>query len=252
MDAAAGIQDEFEGVIGRIREHWPMTRIIVRTDSGFCRDDIMAWCEDEENVDSVIGLAKNSRLKALSVGATAEAVTSASKTGMMVRRFCEFTYRTLDTWSRARRVIARAEALPEDETACHCKENNRTIVPFLDAQGYPGQALYEDFYCARGDAENRVKELKCDLFAERSSSGLFDANTVRLFVSTFAHVLYNRLREALAATPLARASPTTLALRLLKIGARVRISARRIHIAMSSGCPDKVSFAAAWKALAPI
>ncbi len=132
------------------------------------------------------------------------------------------------------------------------RENDRYIVTSLSAQSHPGQALYESFYCARGDAENRVKKLKCDLFAEHSSSNLFDANTVRLCLSSFAHVLYNRLRQALAETSLSRACPTTLRLRLLKIGVRVRISARRIHVAMSGSCPDKTSFAAAWKALVPI
>ena len=125
------------------------------------------------------------------------------------------------------------------------KENDRYIVTSLSAQSHPGRALYESFYRASGDAGNCVKELKCDLFAERSSSNLFDANTVRLNLSSFAHVPYNRLRQALAATPLSRASPTTLRLPSLKIGARVRISARRIHVAMSGSCPDKTSFAAA-------
>ena len=132
------------------------------------------------------------------------------------------------------------------------KGNDRYIIPSLSAQSHPGRALYEAFNCPRGDAENRVKELKCDLFAERSSSNLFDSNTVRLYLSSFAHVLYNRLRQALARTPLSRASPKTLRLRLLKIGARVRISARRIHVVMSGSCPDKTSFATAWKALVPI
>ena len=173
--------------------HWPETRIIVRTDSGFCRDDITAWCEDEENVDYVLGLAKNSRLKELSAGAMAEASAETRKTDKACRRFCEFTYRTQKRWFRARRVIAKAEALPgprgENETDFPYKANDRYIVTSLRVQSHPGRALYESFYCARGDAENRVKELKCDLFADRSSSNLFDANTVRLNLSTFAHVL---------------------------------------------------------------
>ena len=145
-------------------------------------------------------------------------------------------------------MIAKAEALPGQAEGQPCKENSRYIVTSLDR---PGQALYEGFYCARGDAENRVREVKCDLFAERSSSNLFDANAVRLCLSAFAHVLYNRLRRSLAKTPLGHASPTTLALKLIRIGARVRISARRIHVAMSNACPDKAAFAAAWKMLAP-
>ena len=141
LDAADGIQDELEGVVGRIRAHWPETRIIVTTDSGFCRDDIMAWCENEENVDYVLGLAKNSRLKELSADAMAEASAETRKTGKACRRFCEFTYRTRKGWFRARRVIAKAEALPgpggEDETDFPYKANDRYIVTSLSAQSHP-------------------------------------------------------------------------------------------------------------------
>ena len=153
-------------------------------------------------------------------------------------------------------MIAKAEALPgpegEDETDFPYKKSDRYIDTSLSARSHPGRALYESFYCARGDAESRVKELKCYLFADRRSSNLFDTNTVRLYLSTFAHVHCNRLRQVLAETPLSRACPTTLRLRLLKIGARMRISAQRIHVAMLSSCPDKSSFAVAWKALVPI
>ena len=127
----------------------------------------------------------------------------------------------------------------------------RLIVTSLDAATHPGQALYESFYCARGNAENRLKEVKCDLLAERSSSNLFDANALRLYLSSFAHVLYNRVRRALATTPLAKANPITVRLRLFRIGARVTMSARRIHVAMPGACPNKTAFAAAWKALTP-
>ncbi len=157
----------------------------------------------------------------------------------------------LNSWSAQRRLVAKAEALPGQTKQDPCKENSRFIVTSLDPSTHPGHALYDDFYCARGDAENRVKEVKCDLFAERCSSNLFDANAVRLYLPTFAHVLYNRLRQALESTRLARAKPTTLALAVIRIGARVRISARRIHVAMSSACPDTGAFAAAWKVLAP-
>lgn len=247
-DVAFGIREELEGVIARIRARWPTTHIIVRTDSGFCRDDIMTFIENEENVDYVLGLARNARLAKLSAQAMEEAMAETLETGQACRRFCTFPYRTRKSWSAERRVIAKAEALPGQGEAQPCKENSRYIVTSLER---PGQALYEDFYCARGDAENRVREVKCDLFAERSSSNLFDANAVRLCLSAFAHVLYNRLRQGLARTPLGRASPTTLALKLIRIGARVRISARRIHVAMSNACPDKAAFAAAWKMLAP-
>ena len=221
-DAAFGIREELEGVIARIRARWPTTHIIVRTDSGFCRDDIMTFIENAHNVDYVLGLARNARLAKLSAQAMADAMAQTLESGQACRRFCTFPYRTRQSWSAERRVIAKAEALPGQGEGQPCKENNRYIVTSLDR---PGRALCEDFYCARGDAENRLREVKCDLFAERSSSNLFDANAVRLCLSAFAHVLYNRLRRSLARTPLGDASPTTLALKLMRIGARVRISA---------------------------
>ena len=125
-------------------------------------------------------------------------------------------------------------------------------VTSLPASTHPGKSLYESFYCARGEAENRLKEHKLDLFSKRCSSNLFDANTLRLYLSTFAYVLMERRRRCVSGTRMERAQANTLRLRLLKIGARVRISARRIYIAMSSGCPDQDIFALAWKALSPI
>ena len=250
-DVASGIGQELSRVIRRIRAHWPATHIIVRTDSGFCRDEIMTFIEAEDHVDYVIGLARNARLSQLCADAMEQAMASTRETQEACRRFCTFRYRTLKSWSAERRVIAKAEALPGHTDDAPLKANSRFIVTSLDAATHPGPALYESFYCARGDAENRLKEVKCDLFAERSSSNLFDANALRLYLSSFAHVLYNRVRRALATTPLAKANPVTVRLKLFRIGARVTMSARRIHVAMSGACPDKTAFAAAWKALAP-
>ena len=250
VDPAAGVAENLDALVRRLRVHWPRTRIILRTDSGFCRDSILCWCERTEGVEYVIGIARNSRLQARTADAQRRSLSRAAATGEPSRRFRSFTYRTRDSWSRSRRVVAKLEALPQQQGG-GVSANPWFIVTSLPAGTHPGRALHEEFHCARGDAENRVKDLKLSLFAERCSSNLFDANTLRLYLSAFAHVLHNRMTAALAGTGLAKASPETFRLRLLKIGARVRVSVRRIHVAMSSACPDKGAFAAAWRALAP-
>ena len=265
-DAAGEVEQDLDRLVDRIREFWPHTRIVIRADSGFCRDPILAWCEGKENVDYVIGLSRNQRLTRAIESELAQATRAAARrccrartrsrtvqeSGAAARRFCEFSYQTLKSWTRPRRVIAKAEVLPAnaEDAAAKMKDNPRFIVTSLPQTTHAAVALYESFYCARGDAENRVKEQKLDLFGDRCSSNLFDANTLRLYLTTFAHVLMNRLRRALAGTPLARATPNTVRLRLLKIGARVRVSVRRIHVAMAGGCPDKETFANAWRVLA--
>ena len=257
-EPASGVAEELDALVGRIRESWPETRIILRTDSGFCRDPILSWCERTEGVEYVTGLARNPRLQGRIADAMRRSRSRTAVSGKPSRRFRSFCHRTRSSWSRSRRVIAKAEALPEKGGGT--KANPRFIVTSLPASTHPGQKLYEEFYCARGDAENRVKEMKTDLFAERCSSNLFGANTLRLYFSAFAHILHNRLAKALSGKKpdkaasgrkLARAMPETLRLRLLKIGARVRVSVRRIHVAMSSSCPDKDIFAAAWRELMP-
>ena len=254
-DPAAGMEEELQRLVKRIRRHWPETHITLRTDSGYCREAVMAWCENTDNVDYVIGLARNARLKKRSARARRRSANAAAAAGETVREFCEFGYRTKDSWSRRRRVICKAEALKGewDETrGCfRCKDNARYIVTSLPRNTHDGKTLYEQFYCARGDAENRVKDLKLDLFAERCSSNLFDANALRLYLSAFAHILFLNLRRALHGTTLAACRPVTVCLRLLKIGARVRISARRVHVAMSSAFPHQRAFIHAWRSLAP-
>ena len=246
-DPAAGVTEDLEALVGRLRASWPDTRVILRADSGFCRDSIMSWCEGAEGVDYVIGAARNDRLEAKAARQMRRSRSRAAVTGAASRRFRSFRHRTRDSWSRARRVVCKAEALPGRGAP---KPNARFIVTSLPASSHPARKLYEKFYCARGDAENRVKDLKVGLFADRCSSNLFDANALRLRFSAFANILHNRIREA-AGGKLAKAAPATLRLRLLKIGARVRMSVRRIYFALSSACPEKTAFEAAWKNLAP-
>ena len=240
VDPAAGVAEDLDALVRRLRVHWPRTRIILRTDSGFCREAILSWCEETEGVECVIGVSRNPRLQARIADAQRRSLSRAAATGGPSRRFRSFTCRTRTSWSRSRRVVAKAEALPK--AGGGASANPRFIVTSLPASTHPGRALYEDFYCPGGDAENRVKDLKLSLF---------DANALRLYLSAFARVLHNRMAAALAGTRIATHSPETFRLRLLKIGARVRVSVRRIHVAMSSARPDKDAFIAAWRALAP-
>ena len=233
--------------MGRLRAGRPDTRVILRADSGFCRDSIMSWCERTDGVDYVIGAARNDRLEAKAARRTRRSRSRAAVTGAASRRFRSFRRRARDSWSRARRVVRRAEALPGRGAP---KSNARFIVTSLPASSHPARKLCEKFHCARGDAENRVKDLKIGLFADRCPPDLFDANALRLRFSAFANILHNRIREA-AGGKLAKAAPQTLRLRLLKIGARVRMSVRRIYFALSGACPEKTAFEAAWKNLAP-
>ena len=250
-DAAAGVEADLCWLLDRLREAWPSTRIILRTDSGFCREAILATCERRAGVDYVIGLAKNPRLTREMEAAMALALEETQQTGNPARRFGEFRYATLNTWSRQRRVIGKAEALPPTAEGGALKKNHRFIVTSLPARTHPARELYEQGYCARGDMENRVKEHKLHLFSARCSSNLFGANTLRFYLSTFAMVLFQGLREALAGTRLAVASADRIRLRLLRIGALVRISVRRIHLALSSACPDQDLFRLAWVRLNP-
>jgi hypothetical protein len=194
-------------------------------------------------VDFVLGLARNDRLEAelsleLALAEIACAVTQAP-----VRRFKDFLYQTRESWSRARRVVGKAEHLPEGA-------NPRFIVTSLPAAQWPAQALYEALYCARGEMENRIKECQLDLFADRTSTAMMRANQLRLWLSSMAYVLLNRLREAaLQGTAFANATVGTIRLKLLKIGAWVRVSVRRVRVAMASGCPYQQEFAHAYAAI---
>lgn len=242
IDASAGSIEEIERLVGQIRARWPAVSIVLRADSGFARDALMSWCE-ANRVDYVFGLARNSRLEAELEPELREARALCEAQGKPARLFKDFTYRTRDSWSAARRVIGKAEHLPAGS-------NPRFIVTSLVPEQWEARALYEDFYCARGDMENRIKEQQLDLFADRTSTATMMANQLRLWFASMAYVLLNQLRElALQGTALASATVGTIRLKLLKIGALVKSSVRRLKIAMASGCPYQDVFAHAYDAL---
>ena len=239
QDGAAGAVDEVARIVGQIRQRWPRVQMLVRADSGFCREELMGWCE-QNRVDYVLGLARNERLRKLLEPQMQQARTQCEVTGQAARVFTEFAYRTRKSWSRTRRVVAKAEYIPG-------KENPRFIVTSL-GEG-ESQALYEKLYCARGEMENRIKEQLC-LFADRLSAETLRANQLRLYFSAMAYTLLEALRRlALRKTEWAQARVDTLRLRLLKIAAQVRISARRIRLRYSLAYPWKPIFAHAWAAL---
>jgi Transposase DDE domain group 1 len=235
IDASAGATDEVARIVGQIRARWPKVSILLRADSGFARDELMAWCE-ANGVDYVFGLARNERL----VGAIADELARAEAEGLAmggpVRRFADFAWRTLDSWSRTRRVVAKAEHLPKGA-------NPRFVVTALPATAIDARTLYEDVYCARGDVENRIKEQQLDLFADRTSAATMRANQLRLWFASFAYVLLEALRRiGLRHTQFATATCGTIRLKLLKIGAQVRKSVRRIKVAMASACPYQAEY----------
>lgn len=235
QDGAAGTVDELKRIIERIRLSWPETRIIVRGDSGFCRDAIMSWCEAHA-VDYVLGLAKNSRLKTAIVDEMAAAKVQYEATGEAARVFKDFRYRTRKSWSCERRVIGKAEYLAKGE-------NPRFVVTSLSIEAWDARALYEDLYCARGDMENRIKEQQLALFADRTSTHEMRSNQLRLYFSSFAYVLMQALRRlGLNGTAMAKAQCDTIRLKLFKIGAQIRISVRRVHIAFSDSYPHADMF----------
>jgi Transposase DDE domain group 1 len=240
-DASAGALEEVQRIVSGLRQHWPGVRITVRADSGFCREELMRWCEDHQ-VDYVFGLARNRRLEALLADTLAEARQQHEMTGQPVRLFRELRYQTRESWSQERRVIGKAEHL--DKGA-----NPRFVVTSLSAEQWAAQALYEDLYCARGDMENRIKE-QFQLFADRLSTHWLWSNQLRLYLSAFAYVLVDSLRRwALPGTALAQAEVHTIRLRLLKIGALVRVSVRRVWVSLSRAHPAVRTFAQAWQAL---
>ncbi|WP_295388564.1 IS1380 family transposase [uncultured Thiodictyon sp.] len=230
IDAAAGSVEELTRIVARIRARWGQVEIIIRGDSGFCRDDIMAWCEAND-VQFVLGLAKNKRLLKQIAEAMGEAERLYQEHGQASRVFDDLRYRTVDSWSQERRVVAKAEHLAKGA-------NPRFVVTSLPATRADARTLYEDLYCARGDMENRIKEQQLDLFADRTSSHTMRANQNRLYFSSFAYVLLCAVRRlGLQGTELARAQCGTIRLKLLKIGAQVRISVRRVRVSFSESFP---------------
>ena len=242
IDGAGGAREEVERIVAQIRERWPQVQITLRADSGFCREELMGWCE-QHAVDYVFGLAKNVRL-VRSIGAELHAAALESRTTQRpARRFKELLYRTRKSWSRSRRVVAKAEQTGD-------KANPRFIVTSLSAEQWPAREAYEELYCARGECENRIKEAQLDLFADRLSAATFRANQLRLWLASAAYVLMHTLRRVgLKNTVLARACANTIRLRLLKIGAVVTVSVRRVKLAMSEACANQREFIAAFHAL---
>lgn len=236
IDASAGAVEALEIVVAEIQTKWPEAEIWIRGDSGFARQAIMAWCEDHQ-VDYVLGLAKNSRLIEEIEPELEHVASQYEQTQEPTRTFAEFLYRTRKSWSRSRRVIAKAEHLSKGR-------NPRFVVTSLSSEHYPARDLYEQIYCARGDVENRIKEQQLALFAGRTSSSKMAANQLRLWFATVAYLLVHQLRRlGLEGTSMARAQCDTIRLRLLKIGSQVRISIRRIFFSMASGYPHADLFA---------
>jgi hypothetical protein len=226
MDASAGSVKHLQRIVARIRQAWPEVKITIRGDSGFCREPLMGWCE-ADGVDYVLGLAQNTRLKAMIATEQEQARQEFERTKQAARVFTDLEYRTLESWSRERRVVAKAEHLAKGA-------NPRFVVTSLKAQDRAAKPLYEEDYCGRGEMENRIKEQQLHLFADRTSASTMRANQVRLFCSSIAYVLLEALRRlGLAGT----AQCLTIRLKLLKIGALVRVTVRKVWVKMSSGCP---------------
>ena len=241
-DAAFGSLQEIQRIVAQIRTAWPTVKIILRGDSGFCRNQLMSWCESNR-VDFVFGLARNQKLRKIIGAEMHEATEQWNKTGKPARVFREFGYRAKKTkkggWDSERRVVAKAEYIDG-------KENPRFVVTSLASEEWAAQALYEQLYCARGDMENRIKE-QFSLFADRVSTETMRANQMRLYLSTMAYVLVSGLRRlGLKATELAHAQVSTIRTRLLKIGAQIRVTVRKVWVSMASSYPWQNLYQQVW------
>ena len=242
IDASAGSLKQAMRIVAHIRRHWPTVKIVLRGDSGFCREHLMRWCE-ANCVDYLFGLAKNRRLLRILGGELYQAQEQFEQTGQPARVFKDFAYRTHKSWSRERRVVGKAEHLAKGA-------NPRFVVTSLSADEHDAQTLYEQEYCGRGDMENRIKEKQRMLFADRVSCGTMRANQVRLYLSTVAYILMRALREfGLRGTELAPAQCETIRLKLLKIGAVIRITVRKVWVALSEGYPFRAVFEHVWENL---
>ena len=243
IDGSAGAVEEMARIVAHIRKRWPRVRILLRADSGFAREELMSWCE-ANRVDYLFGLARNARLVAMIGAELAEAAAESATTGKPARRFKDFRWSTLESWSCERRVVAKAEWTQGEA-------NPRFVVTSLKLGEVGGRYLYEAIYCARGEMENRIKECQLDLFADRTSAATMCANQLRLWFASMAYVLLCALRRiGLAHTQFAQAACGTIRLKLLKIGALVRVSVRRVKIAMASACPYQHEFGLAHAMLA--
>jgi hypothetical protein len=238
IDASAGAVEEIERITRSIRARWPQVRILLRADSGFAREALMAWCE-ANRVEYLFGLARNERLVGEIEAEMAAARADAEASGKPARRFRDFAWSTRDSWSRSRRVIGKAEWTGGEA-------NPRFVVTSLKRAEAEARYLYEVIYCARGEMENRIKECQLDLFADRTSAATMGANQLRLWFASAAYVLLCALRRiGLRHTQFASATCSTIRLKLLKIGALVRVSVRRVSVAMASACPWQYEYALA-------
>jgi hypothetical protein len=244
-DAAYGCLQEIQRIVKQIRMAWPEVRIVLRGDSGFCRNELMSWCENN-GVDFLFGMARNPRLRRIIGRQMHEAAVQWKETGKPARVFTEFEYSTKKTkkggWDRERRVVAKAEHIDG-------KENPRFVVTSLASERWAGRALYEELYCERGNMENRIKE-QFSLFADRVSAETMRANQMRLYLSAMAYVLVSGLRRVgLKGTELAQAQVSTIRIRLLKIGAQIRVSVRKVWVSMASSYPLQGMFQQVWSNL---
>jgi hypothetical protein len=236
IDGCAGTVDELKRIVGRIRQKWPKVNILLRGDSGFCREEILVWCE-ANSVDYVIGLAKNAVLIRKIEKDLDKASKKFRKTGKVARLFSEFQYTTQHSWSRKRRVIAKAEHLAKGS-------NPRFVVTSVPSRRLGARYIYEHTYCERGDMENRIKEQQRGLFADRTSAATMRANQLRLYFSSVAYILMQDLRRlGLQGTALASAQCDTIRLKLLKIGAQIQVTVRRVWFRMAEGYPYADAFA---------
>jgi len=227
---AEGTVGELDRIVTQIRKQWPKVKLVIRADSAFSRDDIMSWCE-EHGVDYVLGLARNARLERMIASEMEQARAESERTGLPFRSYKDFEYQTLDSWSRCRRVVGKAEHLVD-------KPNGRFVVTSLSIEDVAPRLLYENDYCGRGDMENRIKEQKSFLFSDRTSAATMRANQLRLWFSSVAYLMMSALRRlGLKGTDLAKAQCDTIRLKLFKIGARITITTRKIWISLSSSYP---------------
>jgi hypothetical protein len=247
IDASAGALAEIERIVGQIRARWPRVEIVLRADSGFARDELMAWCE-ANGVDYIFGLARNDRLVGVIAEELAAAAAESLAQGGPARRFVDFPWRTLDSWSRERRVIAKAEHLPKGANPSAGSQGRPWWSPrSADRRDFAPGECDRCPHPLRGpilrEVENRIKEQQLDLFADRTSAATMRANQLRLWFASFAYVLVEALRRiGLRHTQFAAATCGTIRLKLLKIGAQVRRSVRRIKVAMASACPHQVEY----------
>jgi Transposase DDE domain group 1 len=244
-DAAFGCLPEIERIVKQIRAAWPEVKIVLRGDSGFCRNELMSWCENN-GVDFLFGMAGNKKLRRIIGQQMHEATMEWKQTGKPARVFSEFHYSTKKTkkggWDRERRVVAKAEHIDG-------KENPRFVVTSPTGESRAAQALYEELYCGRGDMENRIKE-QFGLFADRVSAESMRANQLRLYLSAAAYILVSGLRRVgLKGTELAQAQVSTIRTQLLKIGAQIRISVRKVWVSMASSYPWQGLYQQVWSNL---